>query len=73
MGAKTKKIRHAGRFGVGYGKIKQRLIAVESLQRKKQKCPFCKGNAKRQARGIWKCFKCGKKFAGEVYYLKEKA
>ncbi len=69
MAVKTKKIKSAGRFGAGYGKIKDKLIEVESKQRKKQECPFCKGRAKRQAKAIWFCIKCGKKFAGPVYHL----
>lgn len=69
MAVKTKKIKSAGRFGAGYGKIKNKLIAVELKQRKKQVCPFCKGIAKRQAKGIWFCTKCKKKFAGGAYYL----
>lgn len=69
MAVKKKKIGSAGRFGAGYGKIKQRLIEVEAKQRKKQKCPFCKGRAKRQAKAIWQCSKCNKKFAGGVFHL----
>jgi len=66
---KTKKVKSAGRFGAGYGKPKERLVAVELIQRKKQKCPFCGGIAKRQAKGIWKCKKCSKKFTGGAYHL----
>ncbi len=69
MGVKTKKIKAAGRFGVGYGNPKKRLIAVEAKQRIRQECPFCKGNAKRKANGIWLCKKCKKKFAGGSFYL----
>ena len=69
MAVKTKKIKAAGRFGAGYGKIKKRLIAVENIQRKKQVCPFCKGTAKRQVKGIWLCSKCKKKFAGGAFHL----
>ncbi len=69
MAVKTKKIKSAGRFGAGYGKVKSKLIEVESKQRKKQICPFCKGTAKRKAKGIWECKKCKKTFAGAVYYL----
>lgn len=69
MGGKKKKIGAAGRFGAGYGKPKERLVAVESKQRLKQVCPFCKGRAKRISSGIWLCQKCGKKFAGGTYYL----
>ena len=36
MAVKKKKIGAAGRFGAGYGKVKQKLVAVESIQRKKQ-------------------------------------
>jgi large subunit ribosomal protein L37Ae len=71
MAVKKKKIGAAGRFGAGYGKVKNKLIAVESIQRKKQDCPFCKGRAKREERSIWECSKCGKKFAGGAFYLKE--
>jgi len=70
MAVKTKKIKHAGRFGAGYGKIKQKLIAVETKQRTRQECPFCKGRAKRQAQSIWLCSKCKKKFAGGTFHLK---
>jgi len=68
---KSKKSKSAGRFGSRYGKkIRDRLVAVESKQRKKQKCPFCgKFGAKRLSKGIWQCKKCNKKFAGGTYYL----
>lgn len=71
MATKTKKTKSAGRFGAGYGKkARSKLVNVESKQRKKQKCPFCKKlGAKRQAKGIWKCDKCDKKFASNTYYL----
>ncbi|MDE1848588.1 MAG: 50S ribosomal protein L37ae [Nanoarchaeota archaeon] len=71
MGTKTKKARAAGRFGARYGKrVRNKLSAVESKQRVKQKCPFCgKLGIKRTSRGIWECKKCGKKFASDVYYL----
>jgi len=70
MAVKTKKVRAAGRFGAGYGSTpKKKLAEVESKQRKKQICPFCKGRAKRQSKGIWLCQKCGKRFAGGAYHL----
>lgn len=69
MAVKLKKIGAAGRFGVGYGKPKERLVAVEKKQRVRQNCPFCEGRAKREAKGIWKCSKCNKKFTGGAYYL----
>ena len=71
---KTKKIKSAGRFGARYGKTpKARLVKVEEKQRIKQICHFCKKlGAKRLSKGIWKCFKCGKKFASGVFYLENK-
>ncbi|MDP4039887.1 MAG: 50S ribosomal protein L37ae [Candidatus Pacearchaeota archaeon] len=71
MAAKKKKIKASGRFGAGYGtRVRKKLNAVESLQRKKQKCPFCtKSGVKRQAVGIWNCEKCGKTFASKAYSI----
>ncbi len=71
---KTKLVKSAGRFGVRYGqRIKRKIAEVESKQRKKQVCPFCKKRAKRLSKGIWECRNCGKKFAGHAYYLEEGA
>lgn len=71
MATKSKKTRSAGRFGTRYGKtVKDRLVKVEDKQRKKQICPFCgKAGVKREAKGIWNCKKCEKKFASNTYYL----
>ena len=71
MPSKLKKIKSAGRFGSRYGKkVRVKLVKVEEKQRKKQKCPFCgKLGVKRMAKGIWKCPRCEKKFAGGTYYL----
>jgi len=68
---KSKKTKSAGRFGARYGKrVRDRLVNVESKQRKRQKCPLCgRLGAKRLSKGIWKCPKCNKKFAGGTYYL----
>ena len=71
MAVKRKKIGAAGRFGAGYGRVKEKLIAVESKQRSRQECPFCKGRAKRQAKAIWECSKCGKVFAGGIFHLEK--
>lgn len=58
------------KFGAKYGiSVRQKYAGIESKQRKKQKCPFCKKTAKRLAAGIWKCQKCGKKFASGAYYI----
>tara|TARA_Y100000310_G_scaffold335024_1_gene416073 strand:+ start:819 stop:1040 length:222 start_codon:yes stop_codon:yes gene_type:complete len=71
MAAKKKKIKASGRFGAGYGtRVRKKLNAIESLQRKKQACIFCKKlGVKRQAAGIWDCQKCGKRFASNAYVL----
>ncbi len=69
MGVKTKKVASSGRFGAGYGKPKERLVAVEKKQRIRQDCPFCGGHAKRTSKGVWVCSKCDKKFAGGTYHL----
>ena len=71
MATKLKKTKSAGRFGARYGRsIKSKLVKVETKQRKKQKCPYCKKlGVKRLSSGIWKCSKCNKKFASDTYYL----
>jgi len=69
MPTKLKKTKSAGRFGSRYGKkVRAKLVKVETNQRKKQVCPFCKKpGVKRLSKGIWKCSKCDKKFAGDTY------
>jgi ribosomal protein L37AE/L43A len=69
MAVKKKKIGASGRFGAGYGKPKERLVAVEKKQRVKQVCPFCGSRAKRTSKGIWQCMRCTKKFAGGTFHL----
>ena len=71
MGAKTKKIKAAGRFGVGIGtKAKASFNLIEAAQRQRQVSPYyAKGKAKRLAAGIWKDMKTGKVFAGPAYSL----
>jgi len=71
MSTKLKKTKSAGRFGARYGRsVRTRIVAVESKQKKKQKCPYCKKlGAKRTSKGIWECSKCGKKFASNAYHL----
>lgn len=71
MPTKLKKTKSAGRFGPRYGRsVRTNLIKVEKKQRQKQVCPFCnKPGVKREAKGIWNCNKCGKKFASGTYYL----
>jgi len=71
MTSKLKKTKSAGRFGARYGKrIRFRLVSIESRQRLKQRCPFCKKlGVKKLSKGVWQCKKCNKKFASDVYYL----
>jgi large subunit ribosomal protein L37Ae len=71
MPTKLKKTKSAGRFGARYGKrTRANLVKVETKQRIKQKCPFCKKlGVKRLSKGIWQCSKCNKKFASNTYYL----
>lgn len=59
------------RFGARYGrKPKKKFNAIESLQRSKQKCPYCcKLGVKRVSVGIWECNKCKNKFAGKAYSI----
>ena len=71
MKSKGKKTKSSGRFGARYGKkVRAKLVAVETKQRVKQKCPFCeKIGVKRLSKGLWHCKKCDKKFAHDVYHL----
>ena len=73
MGAKTKKIKAAGKFGAGYGvRVRREYNAIEAEQRSRQESPFHPtGRAKRIAAGIWKCLKTGKIFAGPAYYMEK--
>jgi len=68
---KTRKIKAAGRYGVRGGvHARRRLVKIEEKQRKKQICPYCKKpKLKKLSKGIWKCKKCNKKFASDVYYI----
>ncbi len=74
MGAKTKKIKAAGKFGAGYGvRVRNEYNAIEAIQRKRQTSPFHpKGRVKRIASGIWKCLKTGRIFAGNAYIIDQK-
>jgi len=68
---KSKKTKSAGRYGARYGKrLRDKVVGVESKQRKKQKCPLCgKSGVKRLSKGIWHCKKCDKKFSSNTYHL----
>ena len=69
----TRKVGSAGRFGARYGRrVKHQLAKIESVQRAKHKCPYCKAQkVKRVAAGIWNCQKCGAKFTGKAYSIKK--
>lgn len=55
------------RFGSKFGaKLRKRFLEVESKEGAQQ-CPYCGGTkAKRLAKGIFKCPKCGK-FTSAAY------
>ncbi|KAF0200155.1 MAG: large subunit ribosomal protein L37Ae [bacterium] len=74
MGAKTKKIKAAGKFSGGIGvKARKEFNTIEAKQRKRQMSPFYpKARAIRIAAGIWKCLKTGKIFSGHAYYLENR-
>lgn len=67
--SKKSKIGSAGRYGVRYGKrIKNLVSEVEKTSKAKHTCPKCKmDHLVRESVGIWKCKKCGIKFAGAAY------
>jgi len=59
-------------LGPRYGKsVRKKYAEVDSRQRKKQTCPFCKKKAKRLAPGIWQCKNknCRKRFASGAYLI----
>ena len=70
MGRK-KKVGTAGRFGARYGKkVREKVAEIERIQRKRHKCLNCKMYyAKRVAKGIFECKKCGSKFTGGAYWV----
>ena len=58
-----------GRFGPRYGKRLKRLVSdLERSKNARHKCPKCGMDyVRRESSGIWKCVKCGAKFAGQAY------
>ncbi|MBA7501857.1 hypothetical protein ES706_00432 [subsurface metagenome] len=68
---RTKKIGSAGRFGPRYGtKIRKLALAVDQKLQQSYKCPSCGAvKVKRVSTSIWKCRRCGMKFAGAAYAL----
>ena len=67
--SKKKKVGSAGRYGPRYGKRLKTLVSdVEDTQKKRHMCPRCKMRyVVRETSGVWKCKKCGAKFAGGAY------
>ncbi len=70
---KTKKVGASGRFGVRYGAtVRARWNAVEIKRKAKQKCPYCgKLSCKREAKGLWLCKSCKKRFTAGAYTVSE--
>lgn len=68
MGRK-KLVGTAGRFGSRYGKKVRAIVArIEKVEKQRHICPKCNlPYVKRVGKGIWKCKKCGNKFAGLAY------
>jgi large subunit ribosomal protein L37Ae len=66
---KTKKVGSTGKFGVRYGRrIRQRILEVDASRKENKSCQNClKPGLVRLSAGIWKCKKCGAKFAGKAY------
>lgn len=65
----TKKVGTTGRYGARYGTRTKKIVnAIEKISKQSHECPYCERKAlKRIAVGIWKCKKCGVKFAGGAY------
>jgi len=69
MAKRTKKVGSTGRLGARYGvRARTRVRNVEVIQKIKHVCPSCgHQKVKRIGTSIWKCSKCGVKFAGGAY------
>lgn len=66
---KTKKIGLAATFGARYGtSAKKRYLEIMRVMKERHECPSCFSySVRRISVGIWKCRKCGYKFAGGAY------
>lgn len=66
---KKNKTGSTGRFGPRYGtRVRQRVKSVEEKVRDSHNCPKCGAKkVKRVETGIWKCNRCGTKFAAKAY------
>merc|ERR1712216_778558 len=71
MAKRTKKVGTCGKYGTRYGATLRKVVKkFEISQHATYVSPFCgKNSVRRQAVGIWKCRKTGKKIAGGAYQL----
>ena len=71
MAKRTKKVGICGKYATRYGATLRKVVKrFEISQHATYVSPFCgKDSVKRQAVGIWKCKKTGKKIAGGAYML----
>ena len=71
MAKRTKKVGICGKYGTRYGATLRKVVKkFEVSQHAKYVSPFCgKTCVKREAVGIWKCKRTGKKMAGGAYQL----
>jgi large subunit ribosomal protein L37Ae len=62
------------RYGTRYGAtLKRRLNVIEHVQRADQRCPSCNRlSAKWKSVGMFECRKCGAKFTGEAWGVRQK-
>ncbi len=68
---RAKKVASMGGLGPRYGtKIRKLVLEVERKLRKRYRCPSCGAvKVKRVDVSIWRCGRCGAKFAGAAYSL----
>jgi len=53
-------------------KIRKKILEIRNLSRERYVCPKCDRKYVRRIQiGIWQCRKCGFKFAGPAYTLKQ--
>ena len=71
MAKRTKKVGICGKYGTRYGATLRKIVKkFEISQHARYVSPFCgKNSVKREAVGIWKCHRTGKKVAGGAYQL----
>lgn len=69
MPKKKEKTGSTGRFGSRYGtRVRARVKSVEDRMKASHTCPQCKAKkVNRVSTGVWKCDRCGNKFAAKAY------